>query len=352
MTYLCFLAALGLAFFLRPSAALLACLICCLALPPLSWGLLHCFRAKIGLSLCVPSVAQKGEAVTLRAECRAPRALRGRVSVTMHVENPVTGEAETIRVRCGVPVTLQSAFCGCLQCDITRARLWEPLGLLPVPLKCRASGRITVLPQLFPVEIQMDSAPAQSEDSKQYAQDRRGDDRTETYQLRDYAAGDSLRLIHWKLSAKRERLIVREAACPVDRSLLLFVERTLPNATATQADALMEAAASIAQGLAQQGIPFRLCWNEDTIRTQSVADAAALPEAFGALLRSRTAASGERGCEQYLRLCGAPTAGRVIYLGMQPPEADFAQAAPCKALLCDNRCAALSAQALRILSWS
>lgn len=39
-----------------------------------------------------------------------------------------------------------------------------------------------------------------------------------------------------------------------------------------------------------------------------------LPEAVGALLRSRTM-TGMGGSELYLHTCGAPRAGRVLYLG-------------------------------------
>lgn len=93
-----------------------------------------------------------------------------------------------------------------------------------------------------------ESAPAYPEDCQEYAQDRRGLDRTEVYQIREYVPGDSLSQIHWKLTSKRETLLVREPACPVEQSLLFLVDRTWGTLEPSQADTLMEAAASISPG--------------------------------------------------------------------------------------------------------
>ena len=199
------------------------------------------------------------------------------------------------------------------------------------------------------------SAGFQCEDCREYAQDRKGQDRTETYQLRDYTAGDSIRQIHWKLSSKRGHPVVREAACPMDQSLLLFVDRTWGSIPPAQADAIMEAAVSVAQALSELGLPFRLCWNDDTIQMRVVGAAEELPEAVAALLKSRTV-RGESGSSLYLSTYGIPTAGRILFFGTQYPEEAFLQAAPCKVLLCGMGEACFTpetaAQALRILSWS
>lgn len=354
--WLCFAALLLLGYLLQPSAAVFACFGGCLLLPLLSWGILWLARARVRLKIDSPSVTEKGNTLRLTVRCEKGRLPCGSVSARLTVENSVTGERvqSKIFLQREQTVELKSGFCGCLRCSLRKVRLWDLCGLLPVPLSCGAVKRVSVMPHTFPVEICMESAPALSEDCQEYAQDRKGQDRTETYQLRDYAAGDSLSQIHWKLSSKRGHPVVREAACPVDRSLMLFVDRTW-NATPAQADAIMEAAASVAQALTEQGIPFRLCWNEETIHTRVVNEAEELPEAVAALLKSRTAV-GESGSSRYLHTYGVPTAGRIIYFGTQYPEESFLQAAPCKVLLCgtgaDCFTPETAAQTLRILSWS
>ena len=65
----------------------------------------------------------------------------------------------------------------------------------------------------------------QSPDSDTSSPDRRGSDLTEPFRLREYAPGDSLRQIHWKLSSKLDRLVIREPGMPAARTLLVFWDR-------------------------------------------------------------------------------------------------------------------------------
>ncbi|MGN1307126.1 MAG: DUF58 domain-containing protein, partial [Faecousia sp.] len=190
---------------LRPSAALGICFGCCLLLPLLSWGLAWLAREKLTLQMESASAAEKGKQFPLTLRCSRGRLPSGGVSVLLIAENAVTGQyvKKKLLLREAQTVELESAFCGCLRCSVQKARLWDFCGLLPVPLSCGAVKRVSVMPHTFPVEVCMESAPALNEDCQEYAQDRKGQDRTETYQLRDYAAGDSLSQIHWKLSSKR-----------------------------------------------------------------------------------------------------------------------------------------------------
>ncbi|MBQ8577321.1 MAG: DUF58 domain-containing protein [Clostridia bacterium] len=48
---------------------------------------------------------------------------------------------------------------------------------------------------------------------------------TEQYEIRDYRAGDTLRSVHWKLSAKTDDLLVRESVEPVCNQLAVTVDR-------------------------------------------------------------------------------------------------------------------------------
>lgn len=357
LLWLCLTALLLLGYLLQPSAAVLACLGGCLLLPLLSWALLWLARRQVRLQIEAVLIAEKESTVSLTVRCDRGRLPCGGVRARLLVENSVTDERVQTKLLIGKEQTVEltSDFCGCLQCSLEKARLLDLCGLLSVPLPCPATARVLVMPHTFPVEVCMESAPALADDAQEYAQDRRGQDRTEPFQLRDYAAGDSLSQIHWKLSSKRGHPVVREPACPVDQSLLLFVDRTTDGASPAQADAIMEAAASVAQALAEQGLPFRLCWNGETIQTRTVNEPEELPAAVAALLKSGTV-SGEGGSLLYLRTCGAPSAGRIIYLGTRCPEDAFTQAGTCKVLLCgtgaDCFTPETAAETLRILSWS
>ncbi len=51
-----------------------------------------------------------------------------------------------------------------------------------------------------------------------------GDDPGETYDIREYQPGDSIRQIHWKLSGKLDDIMIREKSFPVDDTVLILAE--------------------------------------------------------------------------------------------------------------------------------
>lgn len=77
------------------------------------------------------------------------------------------------------------------------------------------------------------------------------------------APGDSLRQMHWKLSGKLDRLVIREASLPVRRSVLLFWERAqkaVPEGTDAQADVVV----TFCRSLLEAGVQFTIAWNDAT----------------------------------------------------------------------------------------
>ena len=354
LVWLCLTAGCALGCMLAPGKAFSAGLGCCVILPVLSWCVLWAVRSGVLLSVEAPSVTEKGTRVSLELRRTGGWMPTGAGSGRLVIENTVTGERIQKRVLFTgeQDMILECPWCGCLECRLERGRLWDLWGLLPVPLSVSVMKRVLVMPHTFPVEITLESAPADPEDCREYAQDRRGQDRTEVYQIRDYVPGDSLGQIHWKLTSKREKLLVREPACPEDRSVLVMVDRTWGNIGPEYADLLMEAAVSISQALCGQGLSFRLCWNGESMVSHDVTQEN-FPEALAALLRSRTTA-GMSGSELYLRTCGVPDAGRVLYLGAREPAGAFCRSPFCKALILgqDGFTPETAAEALGNLSWS
>ncbi len=109
------------------------------------------------------------------------------------------------------------------------------------------------------------------------------------YVHRDYVEGDSLRRINWKLSAKRNKLMVRmdEAVTTVRPSLILDLQPEHTPERLKQREVLMEGALGLLMLLVRQGIACTLRFsheggwrclvleNEDAVRTAAVELAAA-----------------------------------------------------------------------------
>ena len=139
-------------------------------------------------------------------------------------ENTVTGETACMTLPEGESA-VSGRLCGCLTLRITGVTVWDAFSLLPVPAPCRARGQLCVMPDTFPLDMEDFQALRPRREGSVYDPGRRGTDRTETFQVRDYAPGDSLRQVHWKLSGKTGRLVVRDPARPVDHRLTVLVLR-------------------------------------------------------------------------------------------------------------------------------
>jgi uncharacterized protein (DUF58 family) len=52
----------------------------------------------------------------------------------------------------------------------------------------------------------------------------KGNDVSEILQIKDYVRGDSIKSIHWKMSAKMGKLMVKELDTPNDNSIMVFFD--------------------------------------------------------------------------------------------------------------------------------
>ena len=182
-------------------------------------------RRKLRAELSCPASAEKGRPAAVRLTLRRPRALPvGRVRFHLAAENTVTGETACMTLPEGESA-VSGRLCGCLTLRITGVTVWDTFSLLPVPAPCRARGQLCVMPDTFPLDMEDFQALRPRREGSVYDPGRRGTDRTETFQVRDYAPGDSLRQVHWKLSGKTGRLVVRDPARPVDHRLTVLVLR-------------------------------------------------------------------------------------------------------------------------------
>lgn len=324
-----------------PSTAVLGALAALVLVPVVCLIVLLLRKKQLRLKLTAPATAQKGQEISIGITRSGGRVLpAGRLEVQVCVTNAITGQTlrRTFRVGSEGCWPLCSAHCGCLYVQLERARLYDPLGLFWVRLKNPKEKRVVIMPDTFPMLVEQSAYPAPTDDCEDYAPNRKGQDRTETYQIRNYVPGDSLAQIHWKLSSKLDQLMVRDPACPMDQNLMVFVDRSWGDIAPAQADAIMEVAVSVCQSLCESGVPFQLAWNEETIYTQNVSEQDQLPEAVSALLKSKAPKQSLSGADVYLGLHGPVRMSRLVYIGTQLPECleEFAGQTHRVCLLCSQ----------------
>ena len=152
----------------------------------------------------------------------------GLIHVRLRLSNLLTGQSELRRCRLSArprrtetaEYDLASAHCGRIAIEAACCRIYDPFGLIGIRLKQTVLAQTTVQPKGFAQTIFISPDANCPDDSESYAPDRAGYDLSEVYQLREYRPGDSLRQMHWKLSGKLDRLVIREASLPFSAALL------------------------------------------------------------------------------------------------------------------------------------
>ena len=182
----------------------------------------------------------------------------------------LTGDADGIETAVGVrpveyPVTLDRR--GRHEFGPVRVVGRDVLGLVETTFVCPVSNTVVVYPRLHDLtasarhDLRTLYAPAESRS------------RDEFDRLREYAPGDPLRDVHWKSSAKRDELVVKEFASDAEAEAVTLAA----GAADGRADEMAEAAASIGVVLLESDAPVSVATPDGEV-TVSPDDRAALLE--------------------------------------------------------------------------
>lgn len=331
LCYAILLLAAGSLCLLRGSTLLLAAMAALLLLP-LLWAIFQlCRRKTLRVSISASSNLEQGKegtvTITLHNEGFLPL---GHGKCRLRLKNLLT-EGETLleldvfapaKGKREFPLKLGSAHCGRVQIQVERLRLYDPFGLIGIRCKCNAAAHVTVQPRGFVQTIWVSADASCPDDSPVYSQQKPGYDLSEVWQLREYQPGDSPRQIHWKLSSKLDKMVIREPSLPVRRSVLVFWERT-QKSTPAETDAQADVLISVCRTLLEDGISFTLAWNDWESggcvmqELRSMDDFAAL---LPRLLSARPA-EGASGAEVLCRSCGEASISHILYLCNEVPKA-------------------------------
>ena len=106
---------------------------------------------------------------------------------------------------------LPTLHCGQLSCTPSRSRVFDYLGLFSLKLRRCTGTDVYVWPEKRPVT----ELPSLARFAGRAWRPKPGGGFAENHEIRLYRPGDNLNQIHWKLSAKTDKLVIREAMEPV-----------------------------------------------------------------------------------------------------------------------------------------
>lgn len=254
-----------------------------------------------------------------------------RLKCVAEAVNQLNREKETIQVVTWVlpkkqqTVTLRykNDFCGRTKITVKRILFYDCFGVIGVGKKYNKYCHIVVQPDTFDIAVSIGLAESNIDESEAYSQEKPGYDMTEIFQIREYAPGDSPKQIHWKLSSKLDKLIVKDPAFPVTRSVLVFWERTGQTNNSKRIDAQAETVISLCKGLIDSSVQFTVGWN-DTDRNiclmYEIHDMDELVAVIPRLLRATGCTDGLSGAGLLVQTREDALCAHMVYVAENPQQ--------------------------------
>ena len=190
-------------------------------------GLLVSLPAMLSLQVrahcALPVGLDEEEPIQLQVDCKLPAPP---VKCRILVRRTVTGEKWKLKPGKLLPTD----HCGELVCQPIRVKVYDYLGLFVLPTHRKKTLCVPILPKPKPIQ----HLPDIERILAQAWIPKPGGGYAENHELRLYRPGDSLNQIHWKMSAKTGKYIIREAMIPRNSRIILTMEL---KGTAQQQDA-------------------------------------------------------------------------------------------------------------------
>ena len=301
---------------------------------------------KTEIKLSVPRAAERNEnfrgRMTLKNQSAWP-VFGGRGEILW--ENLFTGEHGEIpiafslgsREKRTIEFEACSGWCGCIKVTFSDWRCSDFFHVFYVKRKAVAEGATVIMPEKQNRDFSFLTREGFDMESFRYSGNRPGDDPGETYDIREYQPGDSIRQIHWKLSSKLNHILIKEASLPVSRSLLVFWDKNTEEASPDEMDAMAESVSSICQALSQDGVQYTLGWTDGQEICQE--EAFTLEELLRLLPQMLKNGQNpvEDGVSLWMDAYGRAEYGKIIYFAKRIPESlEEFSGGEISILLCDG----------------
>jgi len=232
------------------------------------------FTCKVHLQCPASVTVGAAASVSCDAKSQFPLPeLRGKVTAVRSFD----GKKKIIRFG----TALTTTHCGAIK--LQRCRMWicDYLGLFSFPIGKKQDRVLLVRP----APIKPKAVPDLSQFISSVTKPKAGGGYAENHELRLYRPGDNLHQIHWKLSAKTGKLMIREPMEPAAGAAILTMELC---GSLSMLDEKLGKLLWMSQYLAQQQIKHRIfCMTGSGVKQFFITNETEAQEAVDALLLCR-----------------------------------------------------------------
>lgn len=256
----------------------------------------------------------------------------------LNCENVLTKEQEhipiTFSIRDRYAETIlwnfQSEHCGKVVFTIDKVSISDALGIFKKDFPTQISQSLLVMPDTFYTYVDITNRNVPNMDSDYYSDTKKGFDAGETFGIRDYVPGDSTKFIHWKLTNKLDKVVIRELGFPIQNSIALFFETGYPedNVPPENIDAMVEALASVSGSLCEQQLEHHIVWydtNAAQILDYHILDDEVLTEVISLLLSCTFKEDKDSVLSKYLDSYREFKYAHTVYISSYIAEYDMEQ---------------------------
>lgn len=162
--------------------------------------------------------------------------------------------------------------CEIVSMKIKKAYIYDIFNIFCIWSRFNSANMLIVMPHLPDLDVMGKMAYViNNEESMVYSDKKPGDDPTEIFAIRGYNGGDKIRNIHWKLSSKKDNLMVKDYSLPLREDDTVVIDIFKQNKDAVDnRNELFDLFYGLVYALTKRGYGFNACFYKDGYRTMRI----------------------------------------------------------------------------------
>lgn len=150
------------------------------------------------------------------------------------------------------------SFCGLFHAELISVSTSDIFNFIGSEKNTDLNSDIVVLPSKVDLSESVYDYTGQAQDDDIFEAQNKGEDHSEIFSIREYGPGDTLQMVHWKLSAKIDQLFIKEFGDLTGDMFQIFLELSYNDNK--QMDAFFDLLWSIGDFFCSKKMKFSICY--------------------------------------------------------------------------------------------
>lgn len=156
---------------------------------------------------------------------------------------------------------ITSDYIGNLSLQIEKVKFYDYLSLFVFSKKSNYRKIVSIYPNTVNASVKIRSNDWFSGEAQQFSSTVSGDDPSEVFNIREYKSGDKLNRVHWKLTSKTEKYMVKEFSLPLSDNVFVYLDLKISDTDKFDyVNSLLNSLVSLSECFLNQGITHHIGW--------------------------------------------------------------------------------------------